>query len=150
MKEIEYKYLVDKKLWNTIKKPKPNSITQGYISKNKDCTARIRINNNKAFITIKGENKGIVRQEFEYEIPLNEANIILKDLIDKKIKKHRYKIEFSNRIWEVDQFQGKLEGLIIAELEVNSEEEKFELPFWVTKDVSLDPNYYNSVLIDKA
>jgi len=150
MKEIEYKYLVDKKLWNTIKKPKPDFITQGYISKNKDCTSRIRINNNRAFITIKGKNKGIVRQEFQYEIPLNEANVILKDLIDKKIKKHRYKIEFSNRIWEVDEFKGKLEGLIIAELEVNSEEEKFELPFWVTKDVSLDPNYYNSVLINKA
>ena len=73
MKEIEYKYLVNKKLWNTIKKPKPDFITQGYISKNKDCTSRIRINNNRAFITIKGKNKGIVRQEFQYEIPLNEA-----------------------------------------------------------------------------
>lgn len=149
MKEIEYKFLVDETKWNEVEKPAPSRIVQGYLSNKKECTVRVRIKNEKGFLTIKGENKGIVRDEFEYEIPLTEAEKMLDLFIEKKIDKDRYKIAFEGKIWEVDVFHGKLSGLILAELEVSSEDEKFTLPDWVTEDVSTNPGYFNSVLIDK-
>lgn len=149
MKEIEYKFLVDEAKWKRVEKSVPSRIIQGYLSNKKECTVRVRIKNEKGFLTIKGENKGIVRDEFEYEIPLNEAEKMLELFIEKKIEKDRYKIPFEGKNWEVDVFHGKLSGLILAELEVESENEKFKLPDWVTEDVSTNPKYFNSVLIEK-
>ena len=150
MKEIEYKYLVNKSAWALIEKPEPELIVQGFISKSKDCVVRIRIKGSKGFLTIKGQTIGITRQEFEYEIPIEDAESILKLFIDKSIRKHRYEIEVAGKKWEIDVFQGPLEGLILTELEVSSVHETFELPNWVTTDVSTDPNYYNAVLIDRC
>lgn len=149
MKEIEYKFLVDETKWKQMEKPAPSRIVQGYLSNKKECTVRVRIKNEKGFLTIKGENKGIVRDEFEYEIPLNEAEKMLDLFIEKKIDKDRYKIPFEGKTWEVDVFHGNLSGLILAELEVASEDEKFNLPEWATEDVSTNPAYFNSVLIEK-
>ncbi|MCH2232102.1 MAG: CYTH domain-containing protein [Crocinitomicaceae bacterium] len=150
MNEIEYKYLVDKTAWLQIEKPTPELIVQGFISKSKECVVRVRIKGDKGFLTIKGKTVGITRKEFEYEIPLADAEGMLENFIDKSIRKQRYEIEFSGKTWEVDEFHGPLEGLILAELEVESIEEEFELPNWVTEDVSKDPNYYNAVLIDRC
>lgn len=150
MKEIEYKFLVDHDIWSTIQKPDPERIIQGFLSKSEDVVVRVRIKGSKGFITIKGKTVGITRTEFEYEIPLNDAQEMLDGLIDKKIIKKRYEIPYKGKIWEVDEFEGKLSGLIIAELEVNHELEVFETPDWVTDDVSADPNYYNAVLIDRC
>lgn len=149
MKEIEYKFLVDKAEWSKIEKPVPSKIVQGYLSNKKECTVRIRIKNEKGFLTIKGENKGIVRDEFEYEIPLSEAEKMLDLFVDKKIEKERYPILFEGKKWEVDVFHGKLSGLILAELEVSSKDEQFSRPQWVTEDVSTNPKYFNSVLIER-
>ncbi len=150
MKEIEYKYIVDKKKWELIEKPKPSLIVQGFLAKSKNITIRIRIKNDKAFLTIKGKTVGITRTEFEYEIPLSDARQMLSEFTERQIRKKRYLISHQGKEWEVDVFEGHLSGLILAELEVESENEKFALPDWVTKNVSEDERYYNSVLIDAA
>lgn len=150
MKEIEYKFLVDKAKWAKLSKPEAELIVQGYLYKGENLVIRVRIKGNKAYLTIKGKSVGISRSEYEYEIPVQEAEAMIAEFIDKCIRKYRYEIEFAGKTWEVDEFQGKLEGLILAELEVNSEEESIELPEWVNEDVSEDPNYFNAVLIDQA
>ncbi|MDG1331862.1 MAG: CYTH domain-containing protein [Crocinitomicaceae bacterium] len=150
MKEIEYKFLVDQEAWSKLDKPKPTLIVQGYISKSVESTVRVRIKGEKGYLTIKGKTEGISRSEFEYEIPLNEAEEMIDLFIHKYINKHRYEVIVDGKTWEVDEFHGKLEGLILAELEVESEEESFQKPDWVTKDVSTDPQYFNAVLIDKC
>ena len=150
MEEIEYKYLVDKVKWNAVNKPNGELIVQGFLHNTKECVVRIRIKGPKGFLTIKGETKGITRKEFEYEIPVNEAQDIVDNFISKSIRKIRYEIPLGKNTWEVDVFEGALTGLIIAELEVESESETFELPDWVTENVSRDPSYYNSVLIEKC
>ena len=150
MEEIEYKYLVDKEKWNAVIKPKGQIIVQGFIHNSKECVVRVRIKGSKGFLTIKGETKGITRKEFEYEIPVSEAQDIVDRFISKSIRKIRYEIPYGKHTWEVDVFEGALDGLIIAELEVESESETFELPDWVTEDVSRDPSYYNAVLIERC
>ena len=150
MKEIEHKYLVDHVAWQALSKPAPVPIIQGFISRSPESTVRIRIKGNKGFIAIKGKSVGITRTEFEYEIPLQDAEDLLNEFTDKQIRKERYEIVIRDHIWEVDVFEGALKGLILAEVEVKSEEEKFELPHWVTQDVSTNPDYYNSVLIEKC
>lgn len=150
MEEIEYKYLVDQEKWDKIDKPKGELIVQGFIYNSKECVVRIRIKGKKGYLTLKGETKGITRKEFEYEVPLNEAEEIISSFTSKHIRKIRYKIPFENHTWEVDVFEGPLKGLILAELEVNSINEKFNTPNWVIENVSSDPNYYNAVLIEKC
>ena len=150
MKEIEYKFLVDRGAWLEVEKPTPTLIVQGYISKNEHVAVRVRIKGDKGFLTIKGNAVGITRSEFEYEVPLGDAEAMIKLFTDKHIRKHRYEVEVHGKTWEIDEFHGKLEGLILAELEVESEDEVFAKPRWVTEDVSLDPNYFNAVLIDRC
>ena len=150
MKEIEHKFLVDHSKWSLIEKSTPHLIVQGYISKSVEKTVRVRIKGNKGFLTIKGKSTGISRTEYEYEIPLSEAEMILNELTDKRIRKMRYEIVHEGKTWEVDVFEGHLTGLILAELEVESEDEHFELPDWVTSNVSDDRRYYNALLIDAS
>lgn len=150
MKEIEHKYLIDHAAWKVLDKPDPVQIIQGFISRSPEVTVRVRIKGEKAFITIKGKSVGLERSEFEYEIPLLDAEGIMNEFTHKQIRKKRYEIPIGEHIWEVDVFEGPLEGLILAEIEVQSEEEKFDLPHWVSEDVSENPDYYNAVLIDKC
>ena len=150
MKEIEYKYLVNKELWAKLEKSEPELIVQGFLSKTKDLVIRIRIKGKKGYLTIKGKTIGVTRTEFEYEIPLSDAKEIISQFTDKHIRKYRYEIVVGSHTWEIDEFQENLKGLILAEVELKSEEEIYEIPNWVTEDVSLDSNYYNSVLIDKC
>ena len=148
MKEIEYKFLINKEKWAEVEKPNPQLIVQGFITKSKEKTVRIRIKNEKAFLTIKGPTKGITRTEYEYEIPVNDAEALLKEFTDQQIRKKRYEIKVDHHLWEVDVFEGHLKGLVIAELEVQSETELFAIPSWAARNVSLDSRYYNAVLID--
>ena len=150
MQEIEYKFLVNPEEWSKVDKGEPELILQGFIFKTEECIVRIRIKGSKAYLTIKGKTIGITRSEFEYEIPVSDAETMLKQFTSKQIIKHRYTLKIGDHVWEVDEFHGKLEGLIMAELEVQSEDEKFELPQWVTENVSTNPAYYNSVLIEKS
>lgn len=149
-KELEYKYLVDKTKWDKLEKGKPELIVQGFIHNSEDKVVRVRIKGDKGFLTIKGKSIGISRTEFEYEIPLQDANEMIEQFTDKSIRKLRYNITFSDKNWEVDVFEENLSGLILAELEVESEDEIYVKPDWVTEDVSTDPAYYNAVLIQKC
>ena len=150
MYEIERKYLVDKSQWDAVSKPKPTQIIQGYIHNSSEKTVRIRINDSQGFLTIKGKTIGITRSEFEYKIPVADAQLLLHQFADKTISKLRYAITIGNHCWEVDEFQGKLNGLILAEIELTDENESFEIPHWVTEEVSSNPEYFNARLIEKC
>ena len=124
--EIERKYLIDLEKIGTLENG--IRIKQGYLSTNKDSVVRVRVKNDKAYLTIKGSNSGIVRLEFEYEIPLNEANEMLEKLCQKPvIDKTRYIINHENHTWEVDVFYGDNDGLVVAEVELSSEDEYINL-----------------------
>ena len=146
-KEIERKFLVDRKEWNALEKPVGVHYNQGYLSISPSGTVRVRITDSTAFITIKGKSKGATRDEFEYEIPMDDANQMMHDLVIGSLNKIRYKITFQNKLWEVDQFLGKNEGLLLAEIELKNEEEDFIIPEWVDIEVTEDERYYNSNLV---
>ena len=148
-KEIEHKYLV---INNSFKEYATKSIAiyQGYLSKDKERTVRVRTANDLAFITVKGKNIGDTRLEFEYPIPFDEASTLLKQLcITPIIEKTRYIVEYNGNTWEIDDFKGALEGLILAEIEIPSSEYKYDIPPFIGKNVTNDVRYYNSNLIDK-
>ena len=146
--EIERKFLIKESEWNLLEKPTPTPIAQAYLSTDKICTIRVRIKGTKGFFTVKGETKGITRSEYEYEIPVDEARKMMDEFCTKVLSKDRYCIDFEGHTWEVDVFHGKLAPLIIAEIELDSEDEKFVIPEWVGKEVSDDASYYNSVLFE--
>lgn len=148
--EIERKFLVDAEKWQTISKPEPKLIIQAYLVNTPYKTVRVRIKGTKGYLTIKGPTSGISRTEFEYEIPLEDARELIEQFAEKVIEKHRYEIHHDNHIWEVDVFHGKLEGLLLAEIELNSEDETFSKPSWVSKEVSHDPEYFNAKLIERC
>jgi len=145
--EIERKFLVigDFKKFAT----KQSGIRQGYLSSVPGRSVRIRINGEKGFITIKGaaNKSGVNRYEWEKEIPVSDAEELLKICEPGVIEKIRYYIPVGEFIFEVDEFHGENEGLIIAEIELKSESDKFEKPEWLGTEVTGDRRYYNSVLI---
>lgn len=150
MKEIERKFLVNDELLDVVKYLQSKKIRQGYISDVDGKTVRVRTKGEKGFLTIKGKSSGISRDEFEYEIPFEDANQLLQNFCPKVLEKERFDLIIGEKKWEIDIFHGKLEGLIIAELELASEDEAFELPGWIQEEVSDDVQYYNSRLIEKA
>ena len=122
---------------------------QGYLNLNNNPLIRIRVINDKAYLTMKGKNKGISRLEFEYEIPLNDANHMLKQYCPLPlIEKYRYHIKIKNTIWEVDEFLGENLGLVIAEVELLNEKSNFYKPSWIGEEVSNQIKYFNSKLIE--
>ncbi len=146
-KEIERKFLVKNDDW--IKKGVPVLYIQGYLSINRDAIVRIRTIDDKGFLTIKSSVVGISRYEFEYEIPFDEASFMLETLCKKPLlKKERTKILYNNFLWEVDRFLEENKGLVIAEVELEKEEQNPELPSWIGEEVTGDPKYYNSNLIN--
>ena len=147
--EIERKFLIKQSAWDSLKKPSPIPIAQAYLSTNKVCTIRVRIKGSKGFFTVKGETKGITRSEYEYEVPVAEAQKMMDEFCTKVLSKDRYCIEVEGHVWEVDVFHGKLAPLIVAEIELESEDESFVIPEWVGEEVSDDASYYNSVLFDR-
>lgn len=145
--EIERKFLVHREIWEQQIKPVPKIIKQGYLSTTPECTVRVRTKNDQGFITIKGKTVGISREEFEYEIPIDEATQLLEQFTTKSIFKKRYEIDYKGKTWELDEFEGRHAPLILAEIELNSEDEEFELPSWIAEEVSDDPAYFNSNLV---
>ena len=145
--EIERKFLVDAKKVVKLKLTGGERISQGYLSTEPNKIVRVRIKKNRGFLTIKSANIGIVRQEFEYEIPVNDAEEILKLCAPNILKKVRYKVDYAGHVWEVDIFEGKHAGLIMAEVEINSLDEYVKIPDWVGEEVSNNPKYFNSNLV---
>ena len=121
-------------------------ICQGYLSHSPEATVRVRIAGLQGFLTIKGSNTGISRAEFEYPIPLADAEALLNLCQSGRIEKTRYCLPYGNHIWEIDVFGAANQGLIVAEIELSSEQEDFERPDWLGEEVSHDPRYFNSQL----
>jgi len=145
-KEIERKFLVVSDAWRSL--GRGTRYRQGYLSTVKERTVRVRTIADKGYLTIKGVSKGIARLEFEYEIPVEDADNLLDQLCERPlIEKDRYKISLGERIWEVDEFFGDNAGLIIAEVELESEDQAFDTPDWIGQEVSDDPRYFNANLI---
>lgn len=145
-KEIEKKFLIVNDDWRHLGTGK--SYCQGYLNSEKGRTVRVRTINDRGILTIKGPSIGNTRLEYEYNIPLNEALEMLKELCHKPlIEKTRYKIPFDGFTWEVDEFTGENEGLIFAEIELEYEGQKFEKPQWIGKEVTDDSRYYNANLV---
>jgi len=144
--EIERKFLVKDDSWRSSARVK--KYHQGYLNSNKERTVRVRTVGDKGYLTIKGIAKGAARVEYEYEIPGAEARAMLDELCEKPlIKKSRYKIEYHGLTWEVDEFHGENQGLIIAEVELDIEDQKFAKPEWIGDEVTGDSKYFNSNLI---
>jgi adenylate cyclase len=150
MQEIEHKFLVTDAIRDVLRTLEPKSIRQGYILDDPSGkTVRVRTKGHKGFLTIKGKTTGITRSEYEYEIPFDDAEALLNDFCELTLVKDRYAVVFNGKTWDVDVFHGKLEGLIVAEIELENENESFELPPWAGKKVSDDPRYYNVNLIQR-
>ena len=145
-KEIEKKFTVDTHKW----KPEDAGIRvrQGYLPTSGNTAVRVRITDDSAWLTLKGQNRGPVRSEFEYPIPLADAQQILDELCQRPfIDKTRYLVRHAGATWEVDVFEAENAGLVIAEIELASEHQEIVLPPWVVKEVTDDPKYYNANLI---
>jgi len=144
--EIERKFLVDPEEWRQLSKPGGTYYKQGYIVNDAHRTVRVRIAGEQAYLTIKGITSGISRKEYEYAIPVEDAVELLENFAVSLIEKKRYCINFAGKLWEIDEFAGDNEGLIMAEIELEHEADEFEVPGWVTTEVTGDMRYYNSVL----
>jgi len=145
-KEIERKYLINLSLWAP--QNEGTHFKQGYLNAQKERVVRVRIEGTKAKLTIKGITTGVTRAEFEYLIPVEDASILLDNLCEQPlIDKHRHKEVHGGKTWEIDVFHGDNEGLVVAEVELTSENEKIEFPAWIKEEVSSDPRYFNSNLL---
>ncbi|MEH6580037.1 MAG: CYTH domain-containing protein [Amphritea sp.] len=146
-KEIERKFLIDLETVGPLNCGV--TIKQGYIPTRDNTAVRVRIMGDNAFLTIKGENKGAVRSEFEYEIPLLDAEQMLEELCSGPVvDKTRYLVTHEKHLWEIDIFAGDNAGLVIAEVELKDEHEAVILPDWISSEVTGDPKYYNSNLLN--
>ncbi len=144
--EIERKFLVDTIPSHKISRSK--IVKQGYMVNDNSQVVRVRSMDDDHFLTIKSNTRGLSRLEFEYQIPKEDAMDMFKHLCGPSIiEKTRHYIEFQGHTWEVDEFHGKNKGLIVAEIELKSEDEQFDIPDWVGDEVSDDPRYYNMNLI---
>ncbi len=144
--EIERKFLVRDDGWQRDAAPGV-TIRQGYIGASEAASVRVRISGDQAWLNIKGATLGISRMEFEYPVPVADAEQILEALcIRPLIEKTRHLIDYAGHRWEVDVFEGDNHGLVVAEIELDSENERFEKPPWASEEVSMDPRYYNASL----
>jgi adenylate cyclase len=143
--EIERKFLVTNAAWQHL--GVGVMYRQGYLPTQDKTTVRVRVAGDRGFFTIKGPTRGISRTEYEYEIPLADAEAMLTELCQPPlIEKRRYKIAIGKHIWEVDEFLGENQGLVLAEIELASEAETFIKPNWIGLEVSHDARYRNAYL----
>lgn len=144
-KEIERTFLVDDDSYKEMAVFTVH-ILQGYLSRDPERTVRVRILNDSAYLTVKGITKGYIRDEFEYEVPLEDGLQMMEMCEGRKINKTRYIVPFQGFTWEVDEYHGDLEGLIVTEVEMEDPEAEIKLPPFAGREVSGDPKYYNSQL----
>jgi len=146
--EIERKFLVNIPLWNQSKKTNGLLYRQGYLVNDKHKIVRVRETPSAGYITIKSANKGLTRLEYEYEIPAAEAKELIDHFAIGIISKYRYRVLVEESIWEVDEFLNENLGLVIAEIELDSEHASFTTPPWINAEVTSDIRYYNASLAD--
>lgn len=144
--EIERKFLVSGDAWRTL--GAPVLLRQGYLSADPERTVRVRIEGEQGVLTIKSKSEGASRGEWEYPIPLRDAEELLDRLCERPlVEKYRRRIDFQGFTWEVDEFLGENAGLVVAEIELPAEDTVFDLPDWIGKEVTGERRYYNSSLI---
>jgi adenylate cyclase len=144
--EIERKFLVSGEAWRET--AEGTRYRQGFLSTEPERTVRVRVAGPRGSITVKGKNVGARRAEFEYEIPVADAERMLDTLCQRPlIEKVRYTLAVGPHTWEIDVFEGSNAGLLVAEIELSSEDEAFEKPEWVGDEVTDDPRYFNSNLV---
>jgi adenylate cyclase len=143
--EIERKFLVAHEGWRAAAGP-GTRLAQGYLCADADRTVRIRLAGDEAWLTVKGPTEGISRAEFEYPIPAAEAREMLDLCLPSVIEKTRHRLDFEGFTWEIDEFHGENEGLLLAEVELASADQSPPLPGWLGPEVSDDPRYANSRL----
>ena len=143
--EIERKFLVRNDSWRD-HADEGTSYEQGYLCDGGNCSIRVRIEGDQARLNIKSATLGIVRQEFEYPIPLAEARELLDRFCPATVRKTRYHVEHAGKTWEIDVFEQDNAGLIVTEVELEREDEEIDLPDWVGDEVSSEPRYYNTEL----
>jgi CYTH domain-containing protein len=144
-KEIERKFLVQGETW---REAEGTMYRQGYLSTVKERTVRIRVAGDKGYLTVKGISQGATRTEYEYEIPIQDAQAMLEQLCEQPlIEKRRHKIDYHGVTWEVDAFLGDNEGLVRAEVELQSEDQPVACPPWIGREVTDDPRYFNANLV---
>jgi CYTH domain-containing protein len=144
--EIERKFLLAGDAWRAL--AEPVLLRQGYLNADPERTVRVRIDGERAFLTIKSKNAGATRGEWEYPIPVPDAAELLDRLCERPlIEKYRRRIEHDGHVWEVDEFLGENAGLAVAEIELAAPDEAFARPSWIGKEVTDDPRYYNSSLV---
>lgn len=145
-KEIERKFLVGDESYKELANGKIE-IRQGYLSTDPEATVRVRVAGDRAFLTIKGRNRGAVRNEWEYPVPASDAIAMLPCCCGRMVEKTRWIVPAENGLkWEVDEFHGRHEGLVVAEIELPAEDTPFVLPDFVGREVTGEPQYYNSAL----
>lgn len=144
--EIERKFLLAGEGWRSL--GQPVLLRQGYLCADPARVVRVRIEGERATLTIKGRNVGATRGEWEYPLPLADANELLDTLCERAlIEKYRRRIAFAGNTWEVDEFVGANQGLVLAEIELASEQQQFDKPAWAGQEVTGEARYYNSNLI---
>lgn len=145
--EIERKFLLKNDDWRE-QADQGTKYVQGYLIGSSQASVRIRIEGDAAFINIKSATLGVRRQEYEYPIPVNDARELLTDLCEHPlIEKTRYLIHVQDLCWEIDVFKGDNAGLVVAEVELESEQQAIHHPSWLGEEVSHDPRYYNVSLV---
>jgi len=142
MLEIERKYLLESMEWKHENILSVTKIKQGYLFEDQGKSVRIRIRADKAFLTIK-MGQGITRNEFEYMIPVSDAEEMIEKAALRCLEKDRYVIHYKGNEWEIDEFKGKYEGLVLAEIELADENDEIEFPSWIGQEVTNDPAYLN-------
>ena len=145
--EIERKFLVRNDQWRN-QADSGRRMRQGYMSGGEQASVRVRVQGEQAFLNIKSATLGVWRREFDYPIPLRDAEEMLEYLCEVPlIEKTRFHVEHAGHTWEVDVFEGDNAGLVVAEIELDSEDQAFEKPAWAGDEVSHDPRYYNVCLV---
>lgn len=145
--ETERKFLIKAASFQQlIRGLQPEQIRQGYLCRDPERTVRVRLKAQQGYLTIKGKSSGFSRPEFEYPIPAAEAEAMLKLCEGPLIEKNRYKLYVNDQLWEIDEFFGDNAGLLMAEAELEDEQQALEIPEWIEKEVSEDVRYYNSNL----
>lgn len=145
--EIERKFLLGNDDWRQLA-DQGQRMRQGYLAGSRKASVRVRISGDRANLNIKSATLGISRQEFEFPIPLEDADAMLDGLVEGPlIEKTRYHVVYGEHTWEIDEFHGDNQGLVVAEIELRHADEPFQRPAWLGEEVSGDPRYYNVSLV---
>ena len=144
-REIERKFLLKNDEWRSAVQAS-RALRQGYLCGNDRASVRVRIDGDQANLNIKSATLGIERLEFEYAIPVEQAEALLSELAGQVVEKTRHEVRHQGHLWEIDEFAGDNAGLIVAEVELEDAQERFERPDWLGDEVSGDPRYYNTEL----